>query len=84
MSIEDWLVGFQRDLTPEREVLVWERMGRAYTAYTATRDLNHEARKEVFKLLLCRDAEAIEALQHLSIDDATEVFHELEVAAAAV
>lgn len=53
-SVEEWADGFKRDLNPDRELVIWERMGKAYTGYCSKRTLTPEAKKEVFRVVLLR------------------------------
>ena len=51
-SLADWIEGFQRDMHPENEVILWEAMARAFQAYLADKKLSQPARQEVFSLLI--------------------------------
>ncbi len=65
-SLETWIDNFKRDLNPDREIAVWERMAKAYKNYTSQKELSPEAKTEVFKtLLMCSmssDEEDIKSL----------------------
>ena len=80
-SHEEWLDGFQRDLDPEPEIVIWEAMAAAYQGYTGKRSLSKDAKLEVFGLLLVRSAGdepstlAGAKLKHLSRAEAEEVLH---------
>src|SRR3954470_24332462 len=51
-SRAEWLEGFQRDTSPEQEVLWWERLARCYVEYSGKRALNLEQRKTAFNVML--------------------------------
>ena len=75
---EEWLDGFQRDLNPENEVLIWESISDAYTRFTSGRDLTKEQKNEAFGLLLLRSSTTdmeptFENLKVLTRDQAKKV-----------
>jgi hypothetical protein len=78
-TVEQWADNFKRDLNPDRELAIWERMAKAYTAYCSRRDLDLDAKKEVFKVVLLRSmASQEDVLQRLDLkiisrDDAIEI-----------
>jgi hypothetical protein len=55
-SFDDWVVGFEPDLDPERELLLWECMALTYRSFTDTftegRTLSTEAKEEVLQVTL--------------------------------
>lgn len=52
-GIVGWLEGFQRDMNPESEVVIWEKIARAITQWTQGREpLEPLARKELLGLAL--------------------------------
>jgi hypothetical protein len=53
-SVDQWVDNLKRDLDPDRELDIWERMANAYTAYCLKRTLSGEAKKEVYKVVLLR------------------------------
>ncbi len=53
-SVDQWVDNLKRDLDPDRELDIWERMANAYTAYCSKRTLSGEAKKEVYKVVLLR------------------------------
>lgn len=79
---EKWFNDFKRDVDPDREIAVWERMAQAYKRYCSTRTINQEAKKEVFGILLLRSsALEEEVLKHhklrvLSPEEAREVMRD--------
>ncbi|MBI3465203.1 MAG: hypothetical protein HY000_19430 [Planctomycetes bacterium] len=64
---------------PDRELLVWERMAKAYQAYCNGRTLSPNAKKEVYRVVLLRsmapEQEVLERikLEELSREDAIAV-----------
>jgi hypothetical protein len=56
-SLEKWLEDFRRDLHPDREVWVWERMAKLFVRHTTPTDTLGR-KKEVFSLVLCCSASA--------------------------
>jgi len=74
---EKWIEDFKRDMNPERELAIWEVMARAYTAYTAERNLSLAKRKELFGIILTGSgASAEDALLHLKLKLFTKTKHE--------
>jgi hypothetical protein len=69
----------QREISPEREIEKWERMGRAYRSYCEKNSPLLEAKKEIYRLVLLRsmmpEQAAIEQVQlrTLSLAEAEEV-----------
>lgn len=52
MSLANWIEGFQRDLRPEREVAIWERIASAqWCALTKFESIDDEARSKLLGLL---------------------------------
>lgn len=51
-TIDKWIDNFMRDWHPERELIVWEGIEKAYTAYCSSHNLGFEGRVEVFKVVL--------------------------------
>lgn len=52
-GIAGWIEGFQRDMHPEAEVLIWENIARAITQWTQGREpLKPGARREILGLAL--------------------------------
>jgi hypothetical protein len=94
MGLGEWVEGFQRDLHPEREVIIWEGLARALESFTKARGLGPLARGEVYKLLLTQMSGAVETndeiqellsgLRHISPEDAIEVAEEYNKAWAEV
>ena len=77
--LDKWVEDFRRDLDPDRELAIWERMAAAYTGYTAARRLTPEAKKEVFVVLLLRsgapEEEVLKQLKPkvLGVQDARDI-----------
>ena len=78
-SVDQWVDNFKRDLDPDRELAIWEKMCSAYSAYCDDRDLSVDAKKEVYKVVLLRSmASEADVLQRLELsvlsqDDAKEI-----------
>lgn len=53
-SKEQWIENFKRDVNPDKELDVWERIVKAYIAFRNSKELNDEAKEESFKVLLLR------------------------------
>ena len=52
-SLEETIDGFQRDLTPEKEVKIWELIAGVYRGYITEKSLTDLAvKKEVFSVIL--------------------------------
>ncbi len=52
-GVAGWIEGFQRDMHPEAEVLIWENISRAITRFKEGREpLGLEARREILGLAL--------------------------------
>ena len=72
-SVEKWAEDFRRDLNPDNEIAIWENMAAAYEAYTSSRVLTLEAKKDVFQVVLLRSASSEEeVLKHLKLKTLTE------------
>lgn len=53
MPLKTWLENFQRDLRPEREIVIWEAMARAHNAFAEKHPgLDDDAMFEVYSVLL--------------------------------
>lgn len=78
-SVDQWVDNFKRDLNPDRELAIWEKMAGAYTSYCTKRDLPVESKKEVYKVVLLRSMASEDdvlkrlELKILSKDDAVEI-----------
>ena len=51
-SLETWTDNFKRDMHPDKEIAVWERIAKAYTDYTSQRTLSLDAKRDVLQTLL--------------------------------
>lgn len=78
--VEQWVDNFKRDLNPDRELAIWERMATAYGDYCASReDLTIDVKKEVYKIVLLRSMAPPDEvlsrieLKHLSKDEAQDI-----------
>jgi hypothetical protein len=81
-SLEKWIDNFKRDINPDAEIAIWERVAKAYTSYCSRRELTLEAKDDVFQALLLRsipsDEESVKTLKlkALSTDEARTVMRE--------
>jgi hypothetical protein len=77
--VEQWVDNFKRDADPDKELLVWERMAKAYRGYCEGKKLSAAARKDVYRVVLLRsmasEKEVLERvkLAELSREDAVSV-----------
>ena len=54
-TTEQWADNFKRDVNPDKELAIWERMANAYTSYCGKHEnLTLDTRKEVYKVILLR------------------------------
>ncbi|MBO0857830.1 MAG: hypothetical protein J2P21_05125 [Chloracidobacterium sp.] len=80
--IEKWIDDFKRDLNPDKELAVWERIADGYARYCSRRPLSIEAKEDVFQLLLLRsmasEREVLDniKLKILTLDEARETLKE--------
>lgn len=62
-TYEQWIANFEADMTPEREIRIWEALARTYMAETALRHHNKKERRQLFGALLsstmCGSPEAV-------------------------
>ena len=81
-SLETWIDNFKRDMNPDKEIAIWERIAKAYTNYTSQKELSLEAKEDAFQtLLMCSmssDEETIKSLKLkvLSQDEARKLCKE--------
>lgn len=79
-TLEERLDGFRRDVHPEREVAVWERLAGVYRAFCRDHSPSPEARKEAYRVLLLRSMASEEEVrrqllpEHLSANQVAELF----------
>lgn len=52
MNLDRWKEGFQRDMHPENEVIMWEGMARAITKFRAAHTLSIDAQRDLLGLAL--------------------------------
>lgn len=66
-SLETWIDNFKRDMNPDKEIAIWERIAKAYTNYASQKELSLEAKEDAFQtLLMCSmssDEETIKSLK---------------------
>lgn len=78
-SVEEWADNFKRDLNPDNELAIWERMAKSYTRYCRSHELTLDGKSEVYKIVLLRSMaspdDVLSRLQltTLSKEDALEV-----------
>jgi hypothetical protein len=78
-TVEQWADGFKRDVDPDKELRVWERMAKAFRAYCDGRKLSPEAKQDVYLVVLLRsmasEQDVLERakLQELSREDALAI-----------
>lgn len=51
-SMEFWLDGFKRDLNPEREIAIWERIATVYIEYSNFQELSTEQKHVAFSVIV--------------------------------
>jgi len=54
ISLDERCDGFRRDVDPNRELAVWERMARIYRVFCHAHTVSPELRKEAYSVLLMR------------------------------
>jgi len=67
--LEKWIDNFKRDLEPDSELALWERMAEAYTGYCSKRNLSLDAKQDVYQVLLLRSTtpDAEKVLEYLNL-----------------
>jgi hypothetical protein len=76
---EKWIEDFQHDQNPEREILIYEAMARAYRSYCEGKTLSLTAKEDVYRVVLLRsgapEAEVLPRLKlkELTMADAKEI-----------
>lgn len=51
-SLDVWVHGFELDVNPEKELLIWECIALTYSTFVESRPLSMEAKKQVINILL--------------------------------
>jgi len=51
-SFDDWVRGFELDVNPEKELLIWECIALTYGTFVESRTLSVEAKKEAINVML--------------------------------
>jgi hypothetical protein len=54
LSFKDRIESFKRDLDPDRELAIWEKMADAYLRFSSSHELRPAGKKEAYSLLLAR------------------------------
>lgn len=66
-TYEEWIRNFEGDMTPERELRIWEALARTYMAETSLRFHSKKERRQLFGVLLtstmCGSPEAVVSSQ---------------------
>lgn len=73
-TIEQWADSFKRDLNPDDELAIWERMASSYSKYCDKHpQLTLDAKKEVYKVVILRSmASADDVLKRIELTILTE------------
>ena len=77
--LEKWVEDFQRDVNPDSEIKIYENMATAYEAFTTSKTLSIDAKKDVYQVVLLRSAApeedviAHQKLKVLTEKDAREI-----------
>lgn len=58
LTLEEHLDNLRRDLYPDQELLVWERIAAAYLAYVSTVRTDHAGRQYAFDTLVLRSGQS--------------------------
>jgi hypothetical protein len=53
-NIDNWIINFSRDRTPESEIIIWEHIAKAFVKIDSEGYLNEDQQKEAYKLSLLR------------------------------
>jgi hypothetical protein len=71
--LEKWVEDFQRDVNPDNEIKIYENMAAAYEAFTTSKTLSMDAKKDVYQVVLLRSAAPEqEVITHLKLRVLTE------------
>lgn len=54
--LEKWIEDFKRDMNPDREIAIWERMAEDYINHCSQRKLSLRAKKQFFLKLLTQSS----------------------------
>ena len=67
--LEKWIDNFKRDMDPDSELALWERMAKAYAGYCSRRNLSLDAKQDVYQVLLLRSTtpDAEKVLEYLNL-----------------
>ncbi len=73
-SLGTWIDNFKRDVNPDHEIAIWERVAKAYRSYCSERELSIEAKKEVYRIALyCSMMSEDDVLKRLQLKELTEL-----------
>jgi hypothetical protein len=71
--LEKWVDDFRRDVNPDNEIKIYENMATAYEAFTASKTLSIDAKKDAYQVVLLRSAASEkDVLAHLKLKVLTE------------
>lgn len=80
IPLDKSIENFKRDMNPEPNLVIWEQMGKAYTAYIAIHNsLSLREKKEVYRIILLRSMISTDEvlkrleLKYLSVEDSKKV-----------
>ena len=67
--LEKWIDNFKRDIDPDSELALWERMASTYTGYCSRRNLSLDAKQDVYQVVLLRSTtpDAEKMLDYLNL-----------------
>jgi hypothetical protein len=71
--LEKWVEDFQRDVNPDKEIQIYENMATAYAAFTTSKSLSLDAKKDAYQVVLLRSAAPEQdVIAHLKLKVLTE------------
>lgn len=67
--LEKWIDNFKRDMDPDSELALWERLAKVYTDYSSRRELSLDAKQDVYQIVLLRSTtpDAEKVLEYLNL-----------------
>ena len=90
LPLEAWVDNFKRDLNPDAEIEIYERIAEAYLAFSEGRMLSVDAKKELYSILLLRSMDSQDRvisnlnLKVFTIDEAKKILSHFKVPAKPV
>jgi hypothetical protein len=71
-TLEQWVDNFKRDADPDKELQIFERMAKAYSAFCSGRKLALSAKQDVYRVVLLRSmASEQDVLERLELRELT-------------